>query len=67
MYWHATKELVRVPRQRLHETGREASPEELAERLGNPLNKVGRWLKSAKVDVRRGPFGGRFYKSTRCL
>src|SRR4051794_5611842 len=40
--------LVRTGRQFLHETGREATPEELAERLSMPLEKVRKVLKIAK-------------------
>jgi DNA-directed RNA polymerase sigma subunit (sigma70/sigma32) len=50
----STKELVRVSRQMLYENGREASPGELAERLGSPLTKVRRWLKIAKEGVDPG-------------
>ena len=40
--------LVRTQRQMLHEIGREATPEELAEKLGMPLEKVRRVMKIAK-------------------
>ncbi len=40
--------LVRTSRQMLHEFGREPTPEELAERLGMPLEKVRKVLKIAK-------------------
>jgi RNA polymerase primary sigma factor len=50
----STKELVRVSRQMLHETGREAFPEELAERLGSPIGQVRRWLKIAKEGIDPG-------------
>jgi RNA polymerase primary sigma factor len=48
------KELVRVSRQMLHETGREPSPEELAERLASPLAQVRRRLKIAKEGIDPG-------------
>jgi RNA polymerase primary sigma factor len=40
--------LVRTSRQMLHEIGREPTPEELAEKLGLPLEKVRKVLKIAK-------------------
>ncbi|MBV9062414.1 MAG: RNA polymerase sigma factor RpoD, partial [Alphaproteobacteria bacterium] len=40
--------LVRTGRQMLHEIGREPTPEELAEKLGMPLEKVRKVLKIAK-------------------
>jgi RNA polymerase primary sigma factor len=43
--------LVRTGRQMLHEIGREATPEELAERLGMPLEKVRKVLKIAKEPI----------------
>ena len=43
--------LVRTSRQMLHEIGREPQPEELAERLGMPLEKVRKVLKIAKEPV----------------
>ncbi|MDT7933589.1 MAG: RNA polymerase sigma factor RpoD [Sphingomonadaceae bacterium] len=43
--------LVRTSRQYLHETGREATPEELAERLSMPLEKVRKVLKIAKEPI----------------
>jgi RNA polymerase primary sigma factor len=43
--------LVRASRQYLHETGREATPEELAERLSMPLDKVRKVLKIAKEPI----------------
>src|SRR3569623_2659082 len=43
--------LVRTGRQFLHETGREATPEELAERLSMPLEKVRKVLKLAKAPI----------------
>src|SRR5438094_8209354 len=42
---------VRTSRQSLHETGREATPEELAERLSMPLEKVRKVLKIAKEPI----------------
>ncbi len=43
--------LVRTSRQILHEIGREPQPEELAEKLGMPLEKVRKVLKIAKEPV----------------
>src|SRR6476646_184912 len=43
--------MVRTGRQFLHETGREATPEELAERLSMPLEKVRKVLKIAKEPI----------------
>jgi RNA polymerase primary sigma factor len=43
--------LVRTSRQMLHEIGREATPEELAERLAMPLEKVRKVLKIAKEPI----------------
>ena len=43
--------LVRTGRQFLHETGREATPEELAERLSMPLEKVRKVLKITKEPI----------------
>ncbi|WP_343561838.1 RNA polymerase sigma factor RpoD [Kiloniella sp. b19] len=43
--------LVRTSRQMLHEIGREPQPEELAERLGMPLEKVRKVLKIAKEPI----------------
>ncbi len=43
--------LVRASRQFLHEMGREPAPEELAERLGMPLEKVRKVLKIAKEPI----------------
>ena len=40
--------LVRTSRQMLHEIGREPTPEELAEKLGMPLEKVRKVMKIAK-------------------
>ena len=43
--------LVRTSRQMLHEIGREAGPEELAEKLSMPLEKVRKVLKIAKEPI----------------
>ncbi len=43
--------LVRTSRQMLHEIGREPNPEELAEKLGMPLEKVRKVLKIAKEPI----------------
>ncbi|QIK96121.1 RNA polymerase sigma factor RpoD [Sphingomonas sp. HDW15A] len=43
--------LVRTGRQFLHEFGREATPEDLAERLGMPLEKVRKVMKIAKEPI----------------
>jgi len=43
--------LVRTSRQFLHEQGREPTPEEMAERLSMPLEKVKRVLKIAKEPI----------------
>ncbi len=43
--------LVRVSRQILHETGQEPTPEELAEKLEMPLEKVRKVLKIAKEPI----------------
>ena len=55
--------IVRTSRQMLHEIGREPTPEELAEKLAMPLEKVRKVLKIAKepicardADRRRGGF-----------
>jgi RNA polymerase primary sigma factor len=40
--------IVRTSQQMLHETGREPTPEALAEKLGMPLEKVRKVLKIAK-------------------
>jgi RNA polymerase primary sigma factor len=45
------KKIVRTSRQMLHEIGREPTPEELAENLGMPLEKVGKELKIAKEPI----------------
>lgn len=43
--------IVRTSRQILHEIGREATPEELSDKLGMPLDKVRKVLKIAKEPV----------------
>jgi RNA polymerase primary sigma factor len=43
--------LVRTSRQMLHEIGREPTPEELAEKLGMPLDKVRKVMKIAKEPI----------------
>jgi len=43
--------LVRTSRQMLHEVGREPTPEELAERLSMPLEKVRKVMKIAKEPI----------------
>src|SRR5262245_42781196 len=43
-----TTKIVRTSRQMLNEIGREPTPEELAEKLGMPLEKVRKVLKIAK-------------------
>jgi RNA polymerase primary sigma factor len=43
--------LVRTSRQMLHEIGRESAPEELADKLGMPLEKVRKVLKIAKEPI----------------
>lgn len=43
--------LVRTSRQMIHEIGREPTPEELAERLGLPLDKIRKVMKIAKEPV----------------
>jgi len=43
--------LVRTSRQMLHEIGREPTPEELAEKVGMPLEKVRKVLKIAKEPI----------------
>ena len=43
--------IVHTSRQMLHETGREPTPEELAEKLGMPLEKVRKVLKIAKEPI----------------
>jgi RNA polymerase primary sigma factor len=44
-------QIVRTSRQMLHEIGREPTPEELAEKLGMPLEKVRKVLKIAKERI----------------
>jgi DNA-directed RNA polymerase sigma subunit (sigma70/sigma32) len=44
--------LVRTSRQMLPEIGREPTPEELAEKIPMPLEKVHRFLKIAKKPIR---------------
>ena len=62
----AISKVVRTSRQLLNEIGREPTPEELAEKLGMPLEKVRKVLKIAKEplsletpDRRRGGFAPR--------
>jgi RNA polymerase primary sigma factor len=43
--------LVRTSRQMLHEIGREPTPEEMAEKLGMPLEKVRKVMKIAKEPI----------------
>jgi RNA polymerase primary sigma factor len=43
--------IIRTSRQMLHDTGREATPEELAEKLGMPLDKVQKTIKIAKEPI----------------
>jgi RNA polymerase primary sigma factor len=43
--------IVRTSRQMIHEIGREPTPEELAEKLGMPLEKVRKTLKIAKEPI----------------
>lgn len=50
--------LVRTSRQMLHEIGREPAPEELAEKLGMPLEKVRKVLKIAKEPISSKPQSG---------
>ena len=51
--------LVRTSRQMLTEIGREPTPEELAEKLAMPLEKVLRVLKIAKQPISlEAPIGG---------
>jgi RNA polymerase primary sigma factor len=47
----AINKLVRTSRQMLHEIGREPNPEELAEKLGMPLEKVRKVMKIAKEPI----------------
>ena len=66
--------LVRTSRQMLHEIGREPTPEELAERLAMPLEKVRKVLKIAKEpDQPRNPHrrrgrqpSGRLHPGSQC-
>ena len=44
-------QIVRTQRQMLHEIGREPTPEELAEKLGLPLEKIRKVLKIAKEPI----------------
>jgi RNA polymerase primary sigma factor len=48
----AINKVVRTSRQMLPEIGREPSPEELAEKLAVPLEKVRKLLKIAKQPIR---------------
>ncbi len=50
--------IVRTSRQMLHEIGREPTPEELAEKLGMPLEKVRKVLKIARSRFRSKPRSG---------
>jgi RNA polymerase primary sigma factor len=51
--------IVRTSQQMLHEIGREPTPEELAEKLGMPLEKVRRVLKITKEPILlKTPIGG---------
>ncbi len=43
--------IIRTQRQILHESGHEASPEEIAEKLGMPLEKVSRVMKISKEPI----------------
>jgi RNA polymerase primary sigma factor len=47
----AINKIVRARRRTLHEIGREPTPEELAEKLGMPLEKVRKVLKIAKEPI----------------
>jgi hypothetical protein len=47
----AMKQLARTSRQMLHEIGREPTPEELADKLAMPLEKVRKVLKIAKEPI----------------
>src|SRR5437899_2447869 len=47
----AISKVVRTSRQMLNEIGREPTPEELAEKLGMPLEKVRRGLQTAKEPI----------------
>ena len=46
-----TNKLIRTSRQMLHEIGREPTPEELAEKLSMPIDKVRKVLKIAKEPI----------------
>jgi RNA polymerase primary sigma factor len=46
-----TNKIVRTSRQMLHETGREPTPEELAEKLRMPIEKIRKSLKIAKEPI----------------
>ena len=48
---YATWWIIRTQRQMLHEIGREPTPEELAEKLGLPLEKIRKVLKIAKEPI----------------
>jgi RNA polymerase primary sigma factor len=55
----AISKIVRTSRQLLNEIGREPTPEELAEKLGMPLEKVRKVLKIAKEPLSlENPIGG---------
>ncbi len=54
----AISQVVRASRQLLSEIDREPTPEEVAEKLGMPLEKVRKVLKIARLHVARG-FSGR--------
>jgi DNA-directed RNA polymerase sigma subunit (sigma70/sigma32) len=59
----AVSKVVRTSRRILHKIGREPTPEELAEKLGMPLERVRKVLKIAKEPLLLGtPIGrrGRF-------
>ncbi len=43
--------IIRAQRQILHDSGREATPEEIAKKLGMPLDKVSRVMKIAKEPI----------------
>ena len=47
--------IIRTQRQMLHEIGREPTPEELAEKLGLPLEKIRKVLKIAKEPISLEP------------
>ena len=55
----AISKVVRTSRQLLNEIGREPTPEELAEKLGMPLEKVRKVLKIVKEPLSlENPIGG---------